>query len=193
MYQYNFASIFPGNGKLFYLHFFFFLTILFTDGLHGKLGPLELHQSADLCCHLRVLVHKRTHISWDGIARSQNPHQDNVSACLEDLSNTLNGGPLQGQVQSHNSSGWGGLIILWESFQPSDLGLEVIDLQFVRLFLNSKGHLAPVLAEVLDPLEGGDELEGDKPLLVALDVLQQELILGDVGIGEVKLNLLNKC
>jgi hypothetical protein len=50
-------------------------------------------------------------------------------------------------------------------------------------------HLSPVLAEVLDPLEGGDELERDEALLVALDVLQQELVLRDVGVREVKLHL----
>ena len=45
------------------------------------------------------------------------------------------------------------------------------------------------VAEVLDSLEGRDEFEGNESLLVALDVLQQELVLGDVGIGEVELNL----
>jgi hypothetical protein len=49
--------------------------------------------------------------------------------------------------------------------------------------------LTPILGEVLDPLEGGDELEGDESLLVPLDVLQQELVLGDVGVREVELNL----
>jgi len=49
--------------------------------------------------------------------------------------------------------------------------------------------LTPILGEVLDPLEGGDELEGDEALLVPLDVLQQELVLGDVGVREVELNL----
>ena len=55
----------------------------------------------------------------------------------------------------------------------------------------SKHYLSPVLAEVFDSLEGRDELERDKALLVALDVLQQELVLGDVGVGEVELDLLN--
>ena len=60
------------------------------------------------------------------------------------------------------------------------------------LFYNiSKQYLSPVLAEVLDSLEGRDELERDEALLVALDVLQQELVLGDVGVGEVELDLLN--
>jgi hypothetical protein len=49
--------------------------------------------------------------------------------------------------------------------------------------------LAPVLGEVLDPLEAGDELEADEALLVALDVLQQELVLRDVGVREVELDL----
>ncbi len=60
------------------------------------------------------------------------------------------------------------------------------------LFYNiRKQYLSPVLAEVLDSLERRDELERDEALLVALDVLQQELVLGDVGVGEVELNLLN--
>jgi hypothetical protein len=42
---------------------------------------------------------------------------------------------------------------------------------------------------VFDSLEGRDEFEGNESLLVALDVLQQELVLGDVGIGKVELNL----
>jgi hypothetical protein len=42
---------------------------------------------------------------------------------------------------------------------------------------------------VFDSLEGRDEFEGNESLLVALDVLQQELVLGDVGIGEVEFNL----
>ena len=49
-----------------------------------------------------------------------------------------------------------------------------------------------ILGEVFDPLEGGDELEGDEALLVPLDVLQQELVLGDVGVREVELDLVNK-
>ena len=42
---------------------------------------------------------------------------------------------------------------------------------------------------MLDALEAGDELEADEALLVPLDVLQQELVLGDVGVREVELNL----
>ena len=45
---------------------------------------------------------------------------------------------------------------------------------------------------MLDALEAGDELEADKALLVPLDVLQKELVLCDVSIGEVKLNLIKK-
>ena len=54
-------------------------------------------------------------------------------------------------------------------------------------------HLTPILCEVLHPLERGDELEGDEALLVPLDVLQQELVLGDVGVREVELHLLTFC
>jgi len=42
---------------------------------------------------------------------------------------------------------------------------------------------------MLDALEAGDELEADEALLVALDVLQQELVLRDVGVREVELDL----
>ena len=45
---------------------------------------------------------------------------------------------------------------------------------------------------MFEPLEGGDELEGDEPLFVPLDVLEKELILADVGVREVELNLQNK-
>ena len=44
---------------------------------------------------------------------------------------------------------------------------------------------------MLDPLERRDELERDVALLVPLDVLQQELVLGDVHVREVKLDLLD--
>ena len=44
---------------------------------------------------------------------------------------------------------------------------------------------------MLDTLEAGDELEADKAFLVPLDMLEQELVLGDVGIREVELNLDN--
>jgi len=44
---------------------------------------------------------------------------------------------------------------------------------------------------MFDSFEGRDELEGDESLLVALDVLQQELVLADVGVGEVELDLLH--
>ncbi len=71
------------------------------------------------------------------------------------------------------------------------LSLDVVDLELVGLPLDGCGHLAPVLGEVLDALEAGDELEGDEALLVALDVLEQELVLGDVCVGEVKLHLLH--
>ena len=50
-------------------------------------------------------------------------------------------------------------------------------------------HLTPILCEVLHPLEGGDQLEWDEAVFVPLDVLQQELVLGDVRIGEVELDL----
>ena len=43
---------------------------------------------------------------------------------------------------------------------------------------------------MLDTLEAGDELEADKPFLVPLDMFQKEFVLGDVGIREVKLNLI---
>ena len=42
---------------------------------------------------------------------------------------------------------------------------------------------------MLDPLEAGDELERDESLLVPLDVLQQKLVLGDVGVTKVELDL----
>ena len=42
---------------------------------------------------------------------------------------------------------------------------------------------------MLDALEAGDELEADEALLVPLDVLQKELVLGDVRVREVELNL----
>ena len=45
---------------------------------------------------------------------------------------------------------------------------------------------------MLDALEAGDELEADEALLVPLDVLQQELVLGDVCVREVELNLLKQ-
>lgn len=42
---------------------------------------------------------------------------------------------------------------------------------------------------MLDALEAGDELKADEALLVPLDVLQKELVLGDVRVREVELNL----
>lgn len=42
---------------------------------------------------------------------------------------------------------------------------------------------------MLDALEAGDELKADESLLVPLDVLQKELVLGDVRVREVELNL----
>ena len=45
---------------------------------------------------------------------------------------------------------------------------------------------------MLDTLEAGDELERHESFLVSLDMLQQELVLGDVGIREVELNLAKK-
>ena len=51
------------------------------------------------------------------------------------------------------------------------------------------GHLPPVLGEVLHALEAGDELEADEAFLVALHVLQQELVLRNVGVREIKLDL----
>ena len=62
------------------------------------------------------------------------------------------------------------------------LVLRSLTSNFFRLLLNGIGHLTPVLAKVLDPLEGGDQLERDKALFVTLDMLEQELVLGDVGI-----------
>lgn len=53
-------------------------------------------------------------------------------------------------------------------------------------------YLSPILCQVFKPLEGGDELEGNEPLLVPLDVLEKELILANVGVREVKLNLNEK-
>ena len=44
---------------------------------------------------------------------------------------------------------------------------------------------------MFDPLEGRNELETHETFLVPLDVLKQELVLGDVGITEVKLHLLD--
>lgn len=42
---------------------------------------------------------------------------------------------------------------------------------------------------MLNTLEAGDELEADEAFLVSLDMLEQELVLGDVGIRKVELNL----
>ena len=50
-------------------------------------------------------------------------------------------------------------------------------------------NLSPVLAEVLHPLERGDQLEADETFLVPLHVFQQELVLSNVGVGEIELHL----
>ena len=42
---------------------------------------------------------------------------------------------------------------------------------------------------MLDTLEAGDELEADEAFLVSLNMLQQELVLGDVGVRKIELNL----
>ena len=69
------------------------------------------------------------------------------------------------------------------------LRLQVVDLQLLGLALNGHGHLPPILGQMLDSLEARDELETDKAFLVSLDMLQQELVLGDVGVREVELHL----
>ena len=45
---------------------------------------------------------------------------------------------------------------------------------------------------MLDALEAGDQLKADEALLVPLDVLQKELVLGDVRVREVELNLVKQ-
>jgi len=42
---------------------------------------------------------------------------------------------------------------------------------------------------VLDSLKARNKLETDKAFLVSLNMLEKELVLGDVGIGKVELNL----
>jgi hypothetical protein len=44
---------------------------------------------------------------------------------------------------------------------------------------------------MLDTFEGRNQFEADKAFLVPLDMLEQELVLGDVGIAEVEFNLLD--
>ncbi len=113
-------------------------------------------------------------------------------------------------VDKTYSPGRSGLIILRKSVEPAHLGLQVVDFQPLGLAFNRDSdlritfmhyvvitlitvinYLTPILGQMLDPLEGGDELETHKALLVALDVLEQELVLGDVGIAEVELHLLD--
>ena len=55
--------------------------------------------------------------------------------------------------------------------------------------MGESSNLSPVLGEMFDSLEGRDELERDEALFISLDVLQQELVLADVGVREVELNL----
>ena len=75
--------------------------------------------------------------------------------------------------------------------QNTHLCFQIIDLQFLGFSLDSYSYLAPILGQVLDTLEGRNELKADKALLVPLDMLEQELVLGDICITEVKLNLLD--
>ena len=71
------------------------------------------------------------------------------------------------------------------------LSFQIVHFQFLGLFLNGNSHLSPILGQMLDPLEGRNELETHETFLVSLDMLEQELVLGDVGITEVKLHLLD--
>ena len=75
--------------------------------------------------------------------------------------------------------------------KKTHLCFQIIDLQFLGFSLDSHSYLTPVLGQVLDTLEGRNEFEADKALLVPLDMFKQELVLGDIGITEVELNLLD--
>jgi hypothetical protein len=165
------------------------LVVQLAHRLLRKLSALKLHEGAHLGRHLRMLGHILLNIGRDGIAGAQNAHQDNLAAGAKDLRHALNGGPIHGQVENDNGARGRRLVVGGQVLQAAHLRLNVVDLETVGAFLDGEGHLAPVLGEVLDALEAGDELEADEALLVALDVLQQELVLRDVGVREVELDL----
>ena len=71
------------------------------------------------------------------------------------------------------------------------LGFQIIDFQFIGFLFNGHGNLPPILGQMFDPLKGRNEFQTHETFLVPLDVLEQELVLGDVGITEVKLHLLD--
>ena len=137
-----------------------------------------------------MLGNVRLDVGWDGVSWTKNPDEDDVTAGGEDLGHALDGGAVHREVEHHDGAGGRGLIVRGQLLQAAHLGLEVVNLQPVRAFLDGEGHLAPVLGQVLDTLEARDELEADEALLVPLDVLQEELVLGDVGVREIKLNLI---
>ena len=73
----------------------------------------------------------------------------------------------------------------------TNLSLQIIDLQFFGFTFNGNSHLSPILREVFDPFKGRNQFQAHETFLIPLDMLEQELVLGDVGITEVKLHLLD--
>ena len=69
------------------LHLFFFFAILFTHGLHGELGPLELDEGANLSGHFRMLVDERPHVGGDRVSGPQDADEHDVAANFEHLGN----------------------------------------------------------------------------------------------------------
>ena len=117
------------------------LSVELIDGLVSKLGLLELDQSADLGRHLGVLVGKGLDVGGGGVPWTEDPDQDNLTADGEDLGDGLDGRPLQGEVEGNHRPRRGRLVVLGQSLQPADLGLDVVDLQLGRLALDGFSHL----------------------------------------------------
>jgi hypothetical protein len=81
----HFATLRSGKVRCPHLHIFFFFAVLFTNGLHRKLGPLELDEGAHLSGHFRMLVDERPDVGRNRVSGPEDADENNVAANLEHL------------------------------------------------------------------------------------------------------------
>jgi len=162
---------------------------VFAHRVVSRLGAHELDQRAHVAAHLRMLVDEMTDVRRYGVAGTEHADKSDLAAAAEQLGHRLDGHRLLlGQVDGHHGPGRRRLVVRGQRLLAPELRAGFVYFQLLRPGDGVRDR-PPILGQVFHPLERRDELQGHVSLLVAADVLEQERVLDDVRVREVKLHL----
>lgn len=151
----------------------------------------KLHESTCGLANVESVDEMMSYIKRDWIARAKNPHDGDVSEGTEDLLNSIYGCMFGGKIERKDGSRNDDLGAIWESsFDSMDSSFVGIQLEFLWAFFHGEPDGMVVSGELLDASKACDEFEADAAIPTLLDVFEKEVVVGKIGVWEVKFNLL---